>query len=287
MIFNQYVNYVNPIGSLLNVFYFFFLSLFNSKLLPLLNSFQLNLPPSRFYTIILVDHLIFIVSFHIFQYIFFFNLSTFTGWVQFLIYYLAYYLYHKSYFIVLGVVHYYKYATLLSLRQLVENIPQLNIDQIVSTIRQLSRSNSQLSTLLSIPLSIIFFIQVFNVVIVLSMSLITNDFSFQKMAFISHIALYLTYLTILDFQIDSQLKLITLKLKEKYLQFNSRTLFTVVNQRVIAEKSCNLKALVCIDVYRRFFCFQLFNCCKINYHFNLTVTFFVVNYVVLLLQTNA
>lgn len=287
MIFNLYANYVNPIGSLLNVSYFFFLSLLNSKLLPLLNSFQLNLPPSRFYTVVLVDHLIFIIAFKITQFLFIFDFSTFTGWVQFLIAYLAYYLYHKSYFIVIGAVHYYKYATLVSLRQLVENIPQLSINQIESTIRLLSRSNSHLSTLLSIPLSIIFFMQVFNVIIVLSMSLITNDFSFQKMAFISHIAFYLTYLTILDFQIDSQLKLVTLKLKEKYLHFNSRTLFTVVNQRVIPERSCNLKVLVYIDVYRRFFCFRLFNCCKINYQFNLTVIFFVVNYVVLLLQTNA
>ena len=289
--FNVFLKSILPLAFIFNVAYFIFLSLNNDRdwqLITLLDQFSLNLPSQKtFFIILLFDHLIFVNTY-------FYFITTSTGtfrgddWSTFLVKciflfvnYFSFYLLSSIGFIVFGAVFYYKYATLVSLRKIAQQLKNLQFvnslplkfSHVESTVKRLSFLNSRLNHILSLPLIIILFAHIFNSLVLLARVFVSGIIFYRN-------AVYIIFNTVIlfclgFFQKQIQWRLTKLEIVLKLPKTETPNL-----------KNFQLKALALITVHRSQFDLSLFQLCSIDMNFFLCTVLFISNYVFLIVQTS-
>ncbi|KAH9409210.1 hypothetical protein TYRP_010210 [Tyrophagus putrescentiae] len=273
--FNVFLKSILPLAFIFNVAYFIFLSLNNDRdwqLITLLDQFSLNLPSQKtFFIILLFDHLIFVNTY-------FYFITTSTGtfrgddWSTFLV--------NSIGFIVFGAVFYYKYATLVSLQKIAQQLKNLQFvnslpikfNHVESTVKKLSFLNSRLNHILSLPLIIILFAHIFNSLVLLARVFVSGIIFYRN-------AVYIIFNTVIlfclgFFQKQIQCRLTKLEIVLKLPKTETPNL-----------KNFQLKALALITVHRNQFDLSLFQLCSIDMNFFLCTVLFISNYVFLIVQT--
>lgn len=209
-----------------------------------------------------------------------------------------------------GILHYSQYATYNLLLQIDGKlspgraIPPLEQFQLVSEIRSLAYINDELNTLLSIPTSVFILLNIFNITMFVSMAfLCTPNVGLLLHAFFS--AFYLAYILNLNSRLLVTLNRIGHKLQNNSTFFRNgsvqsknyltRRVFSLhylhtPNRRLASFLSespeCRQLRYQEFAIYQTYFTIKLFQMCKLNLTFLLSVALFICNYIVLITQTN-
>ncbi len=308
------LRYAFPIAYCSNMVYFFAVNLFKNNsensLAGFLDSFTLvhrfNDPRSSkqiFVVVILLDYFSFIVVIPNFYWdvVKRFPVLLATSPAEILKSIVALfceYMLNLNILIILGILHYFKYATLVELRNLKTQIKQqqqiLDFDVVHSEIRHLANIVVSLSCLLSFPLVNIIFIYLFHTLITLaSLSLQSTDF--QTCLFLSSLTINFLAVAIVDKKINDQLDVIEEMLKNNgkmytILGHQQEPTFNCVTMRFIylqSAESGQIKAGEIVRAYRKHFSLRLFNLCTVNLALWFYLAAFILNYCILVVQTNA
>lgn len=277
--FNIFLKSVLPIAFFVNVGYFIKLSFGDrqNQLVTLLDSFLLDFSIKNFVVVFIIDHILFINTYFYFITSSTDNLGNDNFYLikcfYFIVNYFSFYLLSSNGFIIIGVVFYYKYATLVSLKTtLLElNVPSsdstfLKFQQVENTIFKLSCLNSHLNNILSLPLLIILFAHIFNILVLLARVFVSGQFFYRNAVYVASNTLALFSLAFLQKHIQQQLTKLELSIQ--------------------TTGSLQLKAHMMITVYRKYFDLRLFQLVSINLNLFLKTVLFVTNYVILIVQTS-
>ena len=307
------LRYAFPIAYCSNMVYFFAVNLLKSNsensLVGLLDSFTSvarfnNLRSSKqiFVIVLLLDYLSFIVVIPNFYW---YAVKRFpvllvknpTEILKSFVALFCEYMLNLNILIILGILHYFKYATLVELKNLKVQIKQqqqiLDLDVVYSKLRRLANIVASLSSLLSFPLVNTIFIYLFHTLITLaSLSLQSTDF--QTCLFLSSLTINFLAVAIVDKKINDQLDVIEELLKSSGKMYtilsHQEPTFNCVTMRFIYLQSAEngqIKAGEIVRAYRKHFSLRLFNLCTINLALWFYLAAFILNYCILVVQTNA
>ncbi len=216
--------------------------------------------------------------------------------------YFTFYVLKFCILLIIGVVFYFRFALYSSLRKIrtdfeVEvSTKNPNSDQglkcLELRIRKLAFISWQINQLLSVPLLLITFVYTFDVIIEIASLLLDNN----RMDIFYQIALSSNLLIIVYYNeaINWELKVMSCKLQENYLQkletpkSDHDLLFYKTKSSHFSEEDIHkaLKSKEIIDIYREYFQLRLYNFCTFNMSFTFSTTLFIINYSVLVTQTN-
>lgn len=303
-----------PLAIILHVVYFAVLSIVSSpSLLSLLDSIisvgnhwneqrqkQSSSECSRwsiFLTIIFLDHL-----FHIICHFSYANSQPeFNGPFRFglLRYYLAYYVIQQHNLIIMGLLHYYKNATLGALQALFAITTDKDngdlkvlVDTVEPVICQLATLNRKLNGYLYFPLIVSTVMQLYANLIIFSTAVINGRFQFVQLLYILFFSVHFAYIATLQYRIDKTLNMI----ERHLLSLIDLTQFGPLETEKFFYRKLDLlkidqillfRAVHVIAAYRRHFELKLYRLCSVNLRFSLTTAVFIAGYVVLIAQTTA
>lgn len=179
-------------------------------------------------------------------------------------------------YIVCILTHLYKYCVIKSLEKIIKKYQKngKNIQKLELEFKKLATQNFWLNNILSFPMFILFVPFVAEIIISFSFMWVTKLTSVDTYFF--QFAFHLFFLAIGEFFVQKQLNQIENIFKNHY-KLNKFKKFKV------KMKICNLELM---PLYQNHFQLRLFNLVNINFVFLFALTFFVLNYVIFIMQTS-
>lgn len=292
VVFSVANRYAFPISFLLNLIYFYALSFTNSSLTVLLDTFQSALSRKAFAVVLLFDHSLYVVLFHqiLWKCIELYGLSQLNGLINLALTYCSYYILHIHNEIILYLMIYFKYFTLLSIRQLRGGASfKYESIQIQAEIRKYAKASCQLNQLLSVPFALSIFLNTLNMIIVFCFMFTYNRFNMQSLFYTIQYFGMLMALCLIGKEIDYELSQIAIEMKDMIHFQGDNRLFKRSKwpylKHVPPSESMQIYCRQSVQLYRKCYQLRLFNLCSVDLKFLFCVVLFGVNYIVLITET--
>lgn len=314
IIFRFGLSVLFPIGYFWTTMHFLVSSLKQLPLLKWLDSFCCEVPKKALLVIIVVDHLMFIAMYRIFFSFYSFNLDTFKGLSFGLVIYISLYSMNCNTNIIFGLSVFYKFATWFELgrvqKALQNNFVSVNIGELEMHFQRLAKLNRKLNSFLSMPTTVVIFLGIFNFVSISAQAFVTSKMFTDILLNCGQFVFFISSLAILQDLINVKLETIEASLELYYHRNASLIMFKVTRNDVVSillknnnnvgggnsasndnlmedsSENVRLRAVTFVTVYKSSFKLKLFELAHIDYGFLFAMTFFVVNYTVLVIQTS-
>lgn len=285
-----------PVCFLLRTFYYFKLSLSNSKLLYLLDqlsSLVTFVNPSKntafLVSAVFVQQFFFVIS----SFYVFFNISKSLPFLIIVIQYITLHTLHINANMTFFLVFYYKYTTLKALQKVASRFNSTgNFEELESKVVYLASINQQLNRIISLPYIFSLVPYIVQIIVAFTCLLIeqTSDTNSFAIGYLS----YNTIIVIVCNAIDGQLKAIQcLILKHRQKRQEMKTFFKMTSYAEKLHSGNNHNDDQCLkwnefmSLYEKCFQLRIFNFFTVNWRFVLLLSIFLCNLVVLVSQTSA
>lgn len=215
----------------------------------------------------------------------------YSFWPELCVFYVVLYAQNVNATITFILIIYYKFATLQMLEKILKNLEskqmtQIEFKKIKFEIAKLSITNKELNYLLSFPMIFSILPYITQIITVFSSFSVLN--MIETNTYLIQFVFYIGFISFLERKIQRSLTCIFRKLLKTNLSSSNLfiTKFYLHSSMSSRQGHHQLEVIELEKTYRKYFKLSIYELFSINWKFCCTLVLFILNYVVLVTQTN-